>query len=563
MSASEHRTPNTDPLLFWAMAAVTALMVCVAATFKEYSPDVPLHLKLGEIILHERHIPDKAVFLFTNAEYPWLDHEWLFQVMTYAIHQATGIGGLIAWRMGLALLIAGLMWRAAGNAHPLAKGVAMLFAAPVIGTRLCIRPELLTLLFLAVCLVGLERWDKRWLYVLPAVFVVWANVHAFFLGGLALIFIYAMCATAEGLRRSEARPVARELWLLLACCIAACFVNPFFHRGAIYPITELIELGDRRKVFFGAISELASPFERAGQPGDDFRAYRMLVYLTAISFAANARGFRWVHLAGAAATGLASFRVGRNIGLFAVVAGPVLAHNLSGFGAWLAGRMRERTTLWLKWACCGLAACASLVLAREIVSDRYYARLQTVKRFGVGWSDWVYPKRAADFLEEAGVTGRLFNDFETGSYLIWRAHPRRRVFINGNTSFYPPEFFIAYQKVKSGEISPSQAARKHGLDGFLLSHFSGSEAVVRELVRHGGWRLAYFDELGCLFLRKDSPVANAAEPDLTLALPDERLDYEWGALRALRACGLLPRREVVPLSRMMRAKFLLAAGRAE
>ncbi|MBM4083915.1 MAG: hypothetical protein FJ272_03915, partial [Planctomycetes bacterium] len=47
--AADHRPPTTDPLLFWAMAAVTALMVCVAATFKEYSPDVPLHLKLGEI----------------------------------------------------------------------------------------------------------------------------------------------------------------------------------------------------------------------------------------------------------------------------------------------------------------------------------------------------------------------------------------------------------------------------------------------------------------------------------------------------------------------------------
>src|SRR5258708_17427209 len=52
----------------------------------------------------------------------------------------------------------------------------------------------------------------------------------------------------------------------------------------------------------------------------------------------------------------------------------------------------------------------------------------------VGWwhsAEWRFPAGAATFLQQHHVSGRLFNIYGAGGYLIWRLWPQEKVMIDG------------------------------------------------------------------------------------------------------------------------------------
>jgi hypothetical protein len=62
----------------------------------------------------------------------------------------------------------------------------------------------------------------RWLWALPAVALLWANMHGSFLLGPAILALYAIGFV---LRRD--RPAAGSLAVTALACLAASFVNPY------------------------------------------------------------------------------------------------------------------------------------------------------------------------------------------------------------------------------------------------------------------------------------------------------------------------------------------------
>ncbi len=52
----------------------------------------------------------------------------------------------------------------------------------------------------------------------------------------------------------------------------------------------------------------------------------------------------------------------------------------------------------------------------------------------------VYPEDVADYMENSGISGKIFNDLHTGGYLLYRLAPESRVYIDGRTNIlYPIE----------------------------------------------------------------------------------------------------------------------------
>ena len=67
------------------------------------------------------------------------------------------------------------------------------------------------------------------------------------------------------------------------------------------------------------------------------------------------------------------------------------------------------------------AAAAALLLAiASAVKDGNAFQLRA--------AEWMLPKGAADFLKAHNVTGRMFNTYENGGYLVWRLWPARARF---------------------------------------------------------------------------------------------------------------------------------------
>src|SRR5262249_3802243 len=79
--------------------------------------------------------------------------------------------------------------------------------------------------------------SRNWLWLLPPLMVLWANLHLGWAYGLLLLGLYAVSINYEHWRLHQAKDV-RFVWLLLGACILATFVSPFPGRLLLYPITN-------------------------------------------------------------------------------------------------------------------------------------------------------------------------------------------------------------------------------------------------------------------------------------------------------------------------------------
>ena len=195
------------------------------------------HLNFGRWIAQNGTLPAADPFRpFADTE-PVLNTHWLSQLIGYGWHEASGLEGLVlAHVLLVTLTAAGLMAAVRGRevATPWAVAAAAagyLLALPITGT---IRPQLFGMLAFTATLYAIARlpWRIHPLFWLPAVFVIWANLHGSFAVGLAVLGCFAAGWSWE-VRRATGSLAAtcadrgvRRTWLALLLATAASCLNP-------------------------------------------------------------------------------------------------------------------------------------------------------------------------------------------------------------------------------------------------------------------------------------------------------------------------------------------------
>ena len=58
-------------------------------------PDIWWHLRTGQLIVHSHHLFHADPYSFTRSGQPWVNHEWLFDVLAFALFRVAGAGALI------------------------------------------------------------------------------------------------------------------------------------------------------------------------------------------------------------------------------------------------------------------------------------------------------------------------------------------------------------------------------------------------------------------------------------------------------------------------------------
>jgi tetratricopeptide (TPR) repeat protein len=121
-----------------------------------------------------------------------------------------------------------------------------------------------------------------------------------------------------------------------------------------------------------------------------------------------------------------------------------------------------------------------------------------------GLSQRNFAHQAADFLVDNGIGGNFFNDFNSGAYLLGRASPQVKVFIDGRTEVYGAQFYQTYTKIWKGDTRLfGEAINRYQLTGaFLNSVYVPAPAkTIRYLYELPDWALVYFDYDAAIFLR--------------------------------------------------------------
>jgi tetratricopeptide (TPR) repeat protein len=518
-------------------AAAWAALLIVGAMLGNHTVsdrDLLLHDLTGRHILAGDGIPRTNTYSFTAPGHPWVDHEWLFQVIVALAGDASGNdlpSRARGWHL-LTLLLTVLLllvlfagdggWRRLSRDHapdPWSL-LAGLLALAMLWTRLQLRPELASLVLFVVVLRQVEaalppnndvglRWrdlvdPRRAAGRATWTTVVWAQLHGFYL--LSAVIWLAVGATGPRVRS----PRPGRLTFAAAGAVAAVLAGlctPNLVAGLLYPLRVLAQFTGDGPDLRQTISELVPLLQSPDG-----------LHLTIAAFLASlAWGAGWIvvtwgrvprgRIALWALAAFAAWQGQRNLGLYAVAF--LLLHTGRGAGE-IRFAQRWRETLG-RWPAAGGLVAAAVVLVvgagwgRDLATSRFYLREGEGRRWGGGLTPANFPLHQAA-ASPGGL--RLANNIDAASTLLRLG--AGEVCIDGRTEAYPAAAWRDYATFKAGGEPSLAMLDRWRVQRVVLAHRNqNAHALLRTLLQSPAWTLTDADEAGVSF----SPARETGRPD--------------------------------------------------
>ena len=392
-------------------------------------PDFGWHLKTGELIL-ERGVPKVDWYSYTMPDFPWVDHEWLTDVLIYKLHSVFGYQSLLLLFLSLTALAFIIFIKIE---HFYIYLVPVLFGFLSVLSYLGLRPQIITAFFVAISwkvLIDFLKKDNKGFhlfYLTPILFLIWVNLHGGFAAG---IFVLSLVLALEIFKRtivfermmglrffqgqySEKISTQKTILLfwILVLSFLATLINPYGIR--IY-----------EEVFRTV--------------GDNFLRFHIA---------------EWLPLFGTGASALTIFYLALTVGLLAVLRKKIEPNKTVLLTVFLVlSFLSQRHFLIFVILSIPVLSEMILILKEEIKPERVkmlfsgFGRLavtffifallfsgffQNTKRLLKRENQIDYPSDSAiAFLRSLPLSENLFNDYGWGGYLIWKL-PERKLFIDG------------------------------------------------------------------------------------------------------------------------------------
>lgn len=456
--------------------ALAGLLVFVAGLCLGPVAETDLFFRLaaGDHLLRTGRILHRNAFSFTFPNAPYLDPAWLFDAGAAVLHR---VGGFPAIVMGkTALMVALALWGyrlcRRRDASPATSAVVLALAFWCMRERLVERPHIFSLLGVAgvlALLPSLGRGERR-AWLLPPMVALWANLHAgAFLGPL----LVALAGTGALLDRDGIRVGVR--FAALAALSALALLATPVGTG----IVDYLR-------FHVGIFEL--------HPVDEFRAVTwrsdagfVLFAVTGAAALAVARRTPWRELVPALGLlGIAAWHVRFTADatlVLAIVAAPSVEHLVARWTGRFA-RALEATLL------------AALLLA-TVAPRMAHGRAGFV---AIGLDESALPLAAIRFVEQHGLRERMYNDFETGAYLLWQGYPRYRVFVDPRLPAYPSNFHGLLGRMDLTRDEWTRAMSELGVESALLDYAGINRRVA--LWDPEAWALIFRAHDSRVFVRR-------------------------------------------------------------
>ena len=485
---------------FLLCAIVVLLGVDLAAT-PAHNSDLLLHLANGRMLSDGEVGLRTDPFSYVLEGQVWINHSWLFDLLTYGLFASAGASVLVLVKallfglVGLALVLLG--WEG-GKTPVLAVATSLLGLVAMAQGAAPVHPIGLSVVFLAATLVLLEKARQTvlaaanptsWLVVvqlwpLVVLSALWVNLDAWFVLGPVVILLYLAGSWWESLLQpvKNQNPNLANAWLrglgqVLLASLLACLLNPsgIFAFQVPPPLsfvpmyTILVNYKDPM-----AWTLLTNPFlqtyNNPGNPSVANLAFFLLTLGCVAGFFLNRPRFSrvwfvlWLFF-----FALAAFHV-RLIPFFAVVAAPGLARNLRD---WQESRSRLRPRS----------------LAEQSLLDRGLERfvlLVGLLLLVLGWPGWLQNSRERRNLEivfdptltqaaQRIMAWREENKLDSGHhtfnmnielapYLAWfgsaRGAIREKTFLDGRYGAFPLQAIEEFAQIRRHLRAPADSPRE-------------------------------------------------------------------------------------------------------
>ena len=480
--------------------------------------DTGWHLRTGEWILANHRVPTQDMFSYTKAGQPWFAWEWLWDVSFGWLHQQWGMAAVILASMlvicSTSVVLFRLLRRQCGN--PLLAIAVMFFVTGASAVHWLARPHLFTLLFTVIFYSILERVKEgrtRLLWYLPALMLLWTNLHGGFFVGLILIGAYAggqltkALFEADSEARSEAVKRGLPYLATAAGCALATLVNPYSYHLHAHIFKYLTD-----KYQYQNIVEFQS--FNFHHPVTVFFEPMLLLGLAAAVWTLVRRDYiytlliaGWAHLALVAV---------RNTPIFMIVASVPVAIMLQRLMEELPGRNLAN---WLRSTAAHLQRFAADFGETDSIPRMHVTSAASVclltalfyapnapAKCRAEYDQAHYPAKAVALLQRAGASDTVFTQDEWGGYLIYQLYPANKVFIDGRSDFYGSTFNEKYQDVMNVRYDWEKNLDQYHVNTLLLTPNDSLASTLKESRR---WRPVYDDGVAIVFRATDAGSTEA------------------------------------------------------
>lgn len=396
-------------------------------------PDFPFHLKTGEYIYQHREIPQNDPFsvygekVITDREKFILSQYWLAQIIFYKLYSSFGPTGIVLFRAAvysLIIILLCLSLRKKGIYYSFAISLSVFILLSPYATD---RPQMFTFLFTLITVLLIEKYRERPdtalpLYFLPPLMLLWSNMHGGVAFGIVLLLVYTFSEALKFFIQKEdligvplKQKQALTFFSVMLASILFSYINPNFNG----PLLEVLSsqgdmkwLSENNREYLSVVEETRFAWALKSSNISFWLLFGFVSILFAINLLRN-KSIDITKLALAAFSSVAAFSAVRYMPLFVAVAVPLSKDYI--FIENNSFLKKRRVNLFLYFS--------FIVL---FVSGIGYSLKGRNNYFTVGSP--FYPERAAIFLLQNHIEANMFNQFNTGSYLLWKLYPRYRVF---------------------------------------------------------------------------------------------------------------------------------------
>lgn len=476
MNAGSHPSRSYDFL--WLSLAL--LFLLPIAFFLSITPhDYWFYVRIGKDILESGAVPTVDTFSYTYPGRPIFYQPWLSAVLLWLAHSAGGATLTFLLR-GICIAIAcGLLWvlmREAGTGTKLTTILTILLGLSS-SMNWSVRPQIFAYPLFVLMLWVLWHWQQgraKWMWLLPATSLLWANLHgsfvlAFFLLGSALLF-------GAGDKKQL------TIWFSLA--LLATFLNP---RGIfVWQFVSDMLTSPSDQLF---ATEWRPPVNAGWQMNIFFAWLLLFIPLAALS-PRRLSLLEWVWFLGFGWLALSGLRyVIWFMFIMALLSGPLLTEVIRPFTRESPDHANSRL---------------NYVLGAILL----FAPLMMLPGLRESW--WVdsppayheptTPIAATEWLDgHPDLPGPLFTDYTFGSYLTF-ALPSRLLWIDNRFNAYPPEHWETYQEVSAAGPAWDELLDEDKVNLLMLS-LTSQPSLVQAVEESDEWCEQYQDKTAAIFSR--------------------------------------------------------------
>ena len=496
-------------------------MVFVCAFFKlTFSvpllndPDIGWHIRNGEHILSTHAVPRADYFSYTMAGRPWYAWEWLYDVLIAGIHAVARLNGVVLFSaLAVALtftLLFRLAFKASGNL-PVAFGLTFL-AGAASSIHLMARPHVLTWLSTLIWFRLLDshsRGERRSVFLLPILMVLWVNMHGGFLVGLALLVLFAgadlwtVISTASSELRAAAQERARRLALVLLLSLGATLITPYGYRLYAHLFGYL-----SNRFLMDNISEFLSPDFHLLQ----VKAFALLLIIAFVAIAINPRRTTgrdlllvafaaWIGLYAARSLPIASI-------LLTLTLAPMLGEGLKAL------KEQKELAAWLRRGMEKVEGFSSRTVAMEELFNRHVlaavaaglitviacsAKADSLKT--MHFDDQHLPVQAAGYMAAHNIRDHFYSPDSWSGYLIYRLYPQIHVMLDDRHDFYGEAFLRDCLKVWHVGYGWQQMLDTYDVQWVVIP---ADSSLSNTLKIASGWTVIHDDHTAIIFERTAS-----------------------------------------------------------